>query len=257
MPNWASCSYAFVGKEKDLQQIQEELTFVMHIPSPPGYLQGGLWYLNAFIYPEHYASPMVLQPVAGREKGSYIPLNDCRGTIEDVLPIVPHPHRNSHVLVMHTEEAWGAHPEIVHYYAKARNCAISYICTEIGNQVFAKYDPCDYFGDYDFYIDDYSESTIWELSYDDLFSCPQNDNIMWKQIANGKFLDWCNANNETINADNVKALAVRYTDYMNAQETDYDEDLYVYEFEPEDILSHLPLDPPPYEPPTDDNDGTN
>lgn len=249
MPNWAMTDYRIVGNKEDCDKVYEELKVIEGIQSvAPSYMPSGMWYLNAYIYPEHYTLKD-LDPIPG-EPTKYYPLDDARGSINEVYE----PYENAHghwVVQVFAEEAWGPHFEIMHYYAKSRNCTMCYYCEESGNCIYEMCDPCGIFGDDEFVIDDYAESSITAFSFSELFN--EGEPAFLNYISGGRFYKWCQENNKEITKDTLISLAEEYTD--NLPEDDKNEyDIYIYAIERvEHLIDALPENPPAYNPPTTDN----
>jgi hypothetical protein len=126
-----------------------------------------------------------------------------------------------------------------------------YYCEESGNCIYEMCDPCGVFGDDEFVIDDYAESSITAFSFSELFN--EGEPAFLNYISGGRFYKWCQENNKEITKDTLISLAEEYTD--NLPEDDRNEyDIYIYAIERvEHLIDALPENPPTYNPPTTDN----
>lgn len=143
MANNADVTYILTGSEKDCSLLEEAARQIMNMPQAPGWLG----YMNCFIYPEQRPLYTFHSWADDRENTVRYPFWDCRGTIEDVQSVCPlndSVERRAgltHFVTLHCDEAWLAHSEVVHYFARKFNCRMNYMCVEPGCQVYELHDP--------------------------------------------------------------------------------------------------------------------
>lgn len=249
MPNWAIVEYRLVGRKEDVEQAKKELDIIKSLPPPDAdgaLISSGLWHLNAFIYPEHYKledlTPYPDTPLP------YMPLNDARESIQDVTEPVQLNSEDWYVEFF-TDAAWGAHFEIVHYYAKSRNLILNYYCEEPGNCCYELCNPNNVFHNDEFVINDCAGSIIISFSYDELFD--EDTPVFIETISGGKFYAWLKENNKEITKANLIPLSEEYTNSLSEDDVDA-YGIYIYKIQrTESLIKHLPSEIPAYNPPTE------
>lgn len=247
MPNWATVEYRLVGRKEDVEQAKKELDIINSLPPPDqSLLSSGLWHLNAFIYPEHYKledlTPYPDTPLP------YMPLNDARESIQDVTEPVQLNSEDWYVEFF-TDAAWGAHFEIVYYYAKSRNLVLNYYCEEPGNCCYELCNPNNVFHNDEFVVNDCAGSIIISFSYDELFD--EDTPVFIETISGGKFYAWLKENNKEITKANLIPLSEEYTNSLSEDDVDA-YGIYIYKIQrTESLIKHLPSEIPAYNPPTE------
>lgn len=247
MPNWATVEYRLVGRKEDVEQAKKELDIINSLPPPDqSLLASGLWHLNAFIYPEHYKlEDLTPYPDTALP---YMPLDDARESIQDVTEPVQLSSGDWYVEFF-TEAAWGAHFEIVHYYAKSRNLILNYYCEEPGNCCYELCNPNNVFHDDEFIVNDCAGPIIISFRYDELFD--EDTPAFIETIADGKFYAWLKENNKELTKENLIPLSEEYTNSLSEDDRDA-YDIYIYKIQRTDsLIEQLPAEIPAYNPPTE------
>lgn len=240
MPNWATVEYVFVGKEEDCKAAQAQLqaAFDIETAAPIGQ---GLFLLNAFIYPEHYELEDLAQNI-----GQYIPIYDCRGRFLDIDEEPYSIADNLFAVGCYTEEAWYAHPWIMYHFAQKHNLSVNFICEEPGMGLYSYWSPDHVFDDDLWKIDISSKHEDDYYNTSDLFDRDNKPTEIITTLMDGQFARWCKEQNQTITPENIQQLARKFSGVVLRDTEDW---LGIYEFEEDNTLPILKVQPPPYDPP--------
>lgn len=212
MANNADVTYILTGSEKDCSLLEEAVRQIMNMPQAPGWLG----YMNCFIYPEQRPLYTFHNWTDNRENRLQYPFWDCRGIIEDVLPVCPlndsieRREGLTHFVTLHCDEAWHAHSEIVHYFARKFNCRMNYMCVEPNGQVYEIHDPDHVFNAKWFVrmncTGDKGESWL-DMSVENLKEDPD-------QIWPAPFLTYLEENNIELTEDNFCEVIAEFDNYL-------------------------------------------
>lgn len=221
MANNADVTYILTGSEKDCSLLEEAARQIMNMPQASGWLG----YMNCFIYPDQRPLYTFYNWTDDRENTVRYPFWDCRGTIEDIQPVCPlddsveRREGATHFVTLHCDEAWIAHSEIVHYFARKFNCHMNYMCIEPGGQIYEIHDPDHVFNAKWFVnMNCTGEGELYQdMSVEDLKVDPD-------QIWPAPFLQYLEENDIELTESNLCEVIDEFDNYL--QETDESGELY-------------------------------